>query len=300
MRNTVHQPTQPRRDVGWRPWCYLGAWMQRRPTAWRAAALACVLAAGCEPSGGDVESSEEPARTARHDGGRLSEVGKIRGLVEAVRQSELEFVQDGETRDCEGAADELERRLARTPGGVVTATQFIDRIGAGLARSKTPDLVRLSDGTMLPVSDWLLKRLSEMEGAEYIARKDVEGADPRENGRVAVRTREVGILDALTIVERSDLTFVAPPRKTPKGKLKGKRKEYTGPDFSEMLRKKWELLGKDINGLDQFIEEIASDAFVSMTPYLVVYRDGREEPFRGWLEEQLETRRQALAKGGAP
>ena len=106
--------------------------------------------------------------------------------------------------------------------------------------------------------------------------------------------------DTLTIVERSDLTFVAPPRKTPKGKLKGKRKEYTGPDFSEMLRKKWELLGKDINDLDTFIEEIASDAFVSMTPYLVVYRDGREEPFRGWLLEQLETRRQALAKGGAP
>ena len=275
--------------------------MQSRSTAWRAAALACVLVAGCDPSGEDVATVEEPARTARHDGGeRLSEVGKIRALVKAVRESKLEFVQDGETRDADAAAKELERRLARTPGGVVTATQFIDRIGAGLARSKTPDLVRLSDGTMLPVSDWLLKRLSEMEGAMYVARKDVAPGVAEESGKVPVRTREVGILDALTIVERSDLTFVAPPRKTPKGKLKGKRKEYTGPDFSEMLRKKWELLGKDINDLDTFIEEIASDAFVSMTPYLVVYRDGREEPFRGWLLEQLETRRQALAKGGAP
>ena len=114
-----------------------------------------------------------------------------------------------------------------------------------------------------------------------------------------VRTRELGILDALRVVERSDLVFVAPPRKTPKGKLKGKRKEYTGPEFSEMLRKKWELLGKDINDLDTFIEVIASDAFVSMTPYVVTHRDGREEVFRGWLEEQLESRRQALAQGGA-
>lgn len=275
--------------------------MQSRSTAWRAATLACLLMGACEPSGREVATSEEPARTARQDeSGRLSEVGKIRALVKAVRESGLEFVQDGETRNAEAAANELERRLARTPGGVVTATQFIDRIGTGLARSKSPDLVRLSDGTMLPVSDWLLKRLAEMEGAQYVARKDVAGGEPAESGKVPVRTREVGILDALTIVERSDLTFVAPPRKTPRGKLKGKRKEYTGPDFSEMLRKKWELLGKDIKDLDAFIEEIASDAFVSMTPYLVVYRDGREEPFRGWLEEQLETRRQALAKGGAP
>ncbi|MCR9161232.1 MAG: DUF5329 family protein [Nannocystaceae bacterium] len=275
--------------------------MQSLSTAWRAAAIACVLLAGCPSSDGEVHVSEEPARSARHgDGERLSEVDKIRALVEAVRESGLQFVQDGETHDSEAAANELERRLARTPGGVVTATQFIDSIGAGLARSKSPDLVRLSDGTMLPVSDWLLKRLSEMEGAVYVARKDADAGNDAGGGTVPVRTREVGILDALAIVERSQHTFVAPPRKTPRGKVKGKRKEYTGPEFSEMLRKKWELLGKDINDLDTFIEEIASDAFVSMTPYLVVYRDGREEPFRGWLEAQLETRRQALSKGGAP
>jgi|GEM_PF-2537301 len=274
----------------------------------RCAAVACLLLSACQSSAVEVSTAEEPARKAREGSERLSEVGKIRALIQGVRDSGLQFVQNGETRDANAAADELERRLARTPGGVVTATQFIDRIGAGLARSKTPDLVRLSDGTMLPVADWLLKRLTELEGVEYVARKDSakpsdgdggaeanDGAEPRRG-----RTREVGILDALTIVERSDLTFVAPPRKTPKGKVKGKRKEYTGPEFSEMLRKKWELLGKDINDLDTFIEEIASDAFVSMTPYLVTFRDGREEPFRGWLEEQLETRRQALAKGGAP
>jgi len=276
--------------------------------AWRAPALAaCLLLGGCESTAPDISTAEEPARTARNSDEPLSEVGKIRALIQAVRDSELQFVQDGETCDAKAAADELDHRLARTPGGVVTATQFIDRIGAGKARSKTPDLVRLSDGTMLPVSDWMLKRLTEMEGVEYVARRD-PGADSAEDSASEVsprdssgsRTREVGILDALTIVERSDLVFVAPPRKTPKGKVKGKRKEYTGPEFSEMLRKKWELLGKDISDLDSFIEEIASDAFVSMTPYLVTYRDGHEEQFRGWLEDQLEVRRQALAKGGAP
>lgn len=279
--------------------------------AWRAPALtACLLLSGCESTATGISPAEEPARTARNADEPLSEVGKIRALIQAVRDSELQFVQDGKTCDAKVAADELDHRLARTPGGVVTATQFIDRIGAGKARSKTPDLVRLSDGTMLPVSDWMLKRLTEMEGVEYVARRAPNEASPdtsadaasdsSSKGSSRSRTREVGILDALTIVERSDLVFVAPPRKTPKGKLKGKRKEYSGPEFSEMLRKKWELLGKDISDLDAFIEEIASDAFVSMTPYVVTYRDGREEQFRGWLEDQLEVRRQALAKGGAP
>ncbi len=274
--------------------------MQALWIAERALALAtCLLLGGCESSATDISPAEEPARTARKTEGPLSEVGKIRALIQAVRDSELQFEQDGETRDAQAAADELEHRLARTSGGVVTATAFIDRIGAGRARSKTPDLVRFSDGTVLPVSDWMIKRLSEFEGVEFVARGDSSSAELEADSAAPTpesRTREVGILDALMIVERSDLVFVAPPRELANGKVKGKRKEYTGPEFSEMLRKKWELLGKDINHLDAFVEEIASDAFVSMTPYMVTHRDGHEEQFRGWLDAQLEQRRQALAK----
>ncbi len=277
-------------------------WGQRHRRA--SAALASVLSVlmvGCEPDGVDTRAAEEPARTApQEDPKRLSEVGKIRALVEVVRTSELEFIQDGKTHDAGAAADELERRLARTPGGIVTATAFIDRIAAGLPRQESPDLVRLSEGTTLPVSDWLLMRLSDLEGVAYVARTDVaSGGAAVEVSDAKARTRELGILDALTIVERSDLRFVAPPRKTPTGKVKGKRKEYSGPEFAEMLRKKWELLGKDINDLDTFVEEIASDAFVSMTPYLVAHRDGKEEEFRAWLLAQLEARRSALSKGGS-
>ncbi|MEM6295498.1 MAG: DUF5329 family protein [Myxococcota bacterium] len=276
---------------------------QGRPSPAAVWVVAIALGAGCDAGGVGVEAVEEPARepaTASNE--RLSEVGKIRALIEAVRTSELSFMQGGEKHDGAAAAKELERRLARTPAGVVTATGFIDRIGAGLPRQRQPDLVRLSDGTMLPTSDWLLKRLAEIEGVPYQAKvAHAEAGSPNAaTGTPATRTSEMSILDALTIVERSDLTFVAPARKTPKGKVKGKRKEYTGPEFSEMLRKKWELLGKDISDLDTFVEEIASDAFVSMTPYLVAFRDGHEEPFRPWLLDQLEARRQALAKGGAP
>lgn len=262
-----------------------------------------LLPLACESGGVRITEVDEDARSPReHDPNRLSEVGKIRKLIAGVRQSPLTFVQSGERHDGEAAANELERRLARTPAGVVTATQFIDRIGSGLPRAKDSDLVQLSDGTMLPARDWLLKRLAEIEGVPYIAPPAIKpnGEPAPKTPLASARTNEMSILDALTIVERSDLVFVAPPRKTPKGKVKGKRKEYTGQQFSDMLRKKWELLGKDISDLDTFIEEIASDAFVSMTPYLVAFRDGHEEPFRPWLLDQLEARRQALAKGGAP
>ena len=65
-----------------------------------------------------------------------------------------------------------------------------------------------------------------------------------------------------------------------------------------MLRKKWEFLGADIHDLDTFIEEIASDSFATMEPYLVVHADGTEEPFRAWLEATL-AQREVLAAGGA-
>ncbi|MFO0636082.1 MAG: DUF5329 family protein [Nannocystaceae bacterium] len=96
------------------------------------------------------------------------------------------------------------------------------------------------------------------------------------------------------------MRFVAPPRKLPTGKTQGKRKEYSSAEFAEMLRKKWEFLGADVRDLETFIQEIASDAFSSMEPYRVVHLDGSEEEFRGWLLAQLDARRQALAKGGAP
>ena len=43
-----------------------------------------------------------------------------------------------------------------------------------------------------------------------------------------------------------------------------------------------------------------TDSFASMAPYRVSHEDGSEEEFRAWLNAQLDLRRQAMAKGGAP
>jgi hypothetical protein len=125
---------------------------------------------------------------------------------------------------------------------------------------------------------------------------------------------EVKIFDALMIVERSGLKFVSPPRKPvpsvlPRSshghkapaiaKRKPKRKEYTSREFADMLRKKWEFLGADIDDLPTFMDEIGSESFASMTPYLVVLDDGTEQEFRPWLEAEV-AKQKTVAQGGAP
>jgi hypothetical protein len=236
------------------------------------------------------------------DSAQLSEPGKIRALIAAVRESDATFVQSGQDRAGPDAAEDLERRMARQPAGIPTARQFIDRVASGALRSKNPDLVRMPNGTVVAASDWFEARLAELEGMPI---PEQEPAADEEGVAMAVplaaeASAELGILDALTIVEQSDLRFVAPARKTPKGKVKGKRKEYSGPDFSEMLRRKWEYLGADIHDLDTFVDEIATDAFTSFESYRVVYADGHEEEFRQWLLDRLEAKRQKVARGGSP
>jgi hypothetical protein len=265
--------------------------------------LAIAVAGACGQPNPRVLESTEQARRPTEDPAHLSEAGKIRALIAQVRKSEATFVQDGTEREGDEAAADLERRIARVPAGIPTARQFIDRVASGGLRAKSPDAVRLDDGTTMDASEWFGMRLAEIEyGSAAAAPKKNEGEDeaPETKAMLAGGGNELGILDALTIVEQSSLLFVAPPRKTPKGKLKGKRKEYTGPDFSEMLRRKWEYLGADIHDLDTFVSEIATDSFTSFEPYRVVYPDGHEEEFKPWLLDCLEAKRQAIARGGAP
>ena len=262
--------------------------------------MALLGGCGCGQPNPRVIESTEVARAPRDaDSEGLTEVGKIRALIAAVRESDATFVQNGEDRSADEAATDLERRMARQQQGITTARQFIDRVATGALRSKTPDLVKLEDGSTVAASDWFEARLAELEGLPPPVPEAAEGAQPAELA-VADASRELGILDALTIVEQSDLRFVAPARKTPNGKTKGKRKEYTGVDFSEMLRRKWEYLGADIHDLDTFVDEIATDAFTSFESYRVVYADGHEEEFRQWLLDRLEAKRQKVARGGSP
>jgi hypothetical protein len=275
-----------------------------RPRTVRALAFATGLgAAGCgQPNPRVIESTEVARQPREADGAELSEPRKIRALIEAVRESDATFVHGGEDRKGPEAAEALERRMARQQGGIPTVRQFIDGVATGTSHSKNPDVVRLPDGTVMAASDWFEARLAELEGLPVPEGVPAAG----EAGALAVEvpvaeaSAELGILDALTIVEQSDLRFVAPARKTPTGKMKGKRKEYSGPDFSEMLRRKWELLGADIHDLDTFVDEIATDAFTSFQSYRVLYADGHEEEFRQWLLDRLEAKRQKVARGGSP
>ncbi len=233
---------------------------------------------------GEASERLEPERINQ----AASEADKMRALIGEVRQSDASFLQDGKAVDGPTAAAELERRVARM--SVTTARQFVDRLGGAQGGRGSDDAVVLADGTKVPAKDWYLARLIALEGS---TRNPTDAATSA--GRAA-QPASLGILDALMIVERSNETFVAPPRKLPSGKTKGKRKQYTSVEFAEMLRKKWEFLGADVRDLETFVDEIASDSFSSMSPYLVVHADGSEEPFRGWLRAQLDARRVALAK----
>jgi hypothetical protein len=263
----------------------------RSPLAGAAAALALAGLGGCGTPNAKVLEAD---KVERHESERQhqdhSEADKIREVIAAVRASGVTFVDGDREVPCSEHADDLEHRAARM--SVSTARQFVDIVGSPKHGAKVQPKVRLSDGTVVAAHDWYIGRLDEIEGTsgKHTRKEQVAGAKPT----------SLGILDALTIVERSGKRFVAPPRRLPSGKVKGKRKEYSANEFAEMLRKKWEFLGADVRDLDTFIEEIATDSFASMAPYRVIHEDGSEEEFRAWLKAQLDLRRQALAKGGAP
>jgi hypothetical protein len=253
---------------------------------------------GCgSPNPRILDATEEARPAPALEDGQLSEPEKIRKLIAVVRDStDITFIQGGNERDGPTAAAHLERRLARVPAGIPTARGFVDRVAVGKLRATEPDQVRLRDGTVVEAHNWFLDRLAEIEGrpAEHMQKIVAQGPDKPDTDQPA---RQLGILDALQIIEQSGLVFVAPARQSPSGKRKGKRKEYTATEFAGMLRKKWEFLGADIVDLDAFIEQIATDAFASFEPYQVVLDNGTEREFRAWLLEQLEEARKALVQG---
>ncbi len=241
----------------------------------------------------------------------LTEQDKIRALVAAVRRSHHMFVHDGIERRGAATADKLQLLLERDPTGAHSAREFIERIAAPERSDEAADHVILSDEQTMLATHWYHARLAELEG------RPAPPADPEALAQAQKHARRLQILDALSIVERSDLRFVSPPRKhqvkvKPKKaskrlkkpsigtKRQPKRKEYDGEQFADMLRKKWEFLGADIEDLDSFIHEIASDSFANMVRYRVIHPGGEEEDFAGWLQVQLDVERNRIAQGGAP
>ena len=292
----------------------------RVPWVWTLVVGAPLVGSGCgQPNPRILESSEEArGGVAAKVEDVHSEPAKIRQLIALVRQSEHTFVMNGIERSGPATAEKLQILLDRDVDGVRSALEFIERIAAPAQEDEVADRVILGPEEQQPSRAWFLARLAEVEGRPAVAPPAPARAAPAE-ATLATAKRPAGkrsgnlqILDALLLIERSDLKFVAPPRKHVSlgnnarrparptvARKKPKRKEYTSREFADMLRKKWEFLGADIHDLDAFIEEIASDSFATMEPYLVVHPDGTEEPFRAWLEATL-AERDVLAAGGAP
>jgi len=301
----------------------LGKRRATRAVRWAACAVgaaaplwvAVPMLAGCgAPNPRILEASEEARGMPSAElGNTMTEQEKIQALLTTVRGSGHVFVHDGIERDGPATADKLKLLLERDPTGVRSARDFIDRIAAPERTEEDSDRVVLAtnDGHVeedsVPARHWYLVRLAELEG------RPPPPTPPEEQREAEDHARRLLILDALAIIEHSELRFVAPPRagSTKPGssmggaissgpKRKPKRKEYSGVQFADMLRKKWEFLGADIEDLDTFIDEIASDSFASMVRYRVVLEDGREEDVGVWLRAQLGAEKARLAQGGAP
>lgn len=272
-----------------------------------AAGALAPLVAGCGTPNPRILDATEEARglPSTELGSAMPEQEKIRALLAAVRESEHVFVLEGIERSGPATADKLQLLLERDPTGVRSAREFIDRIAAPRRDEEGSDRVRIGADDSVPARHWYLVRLAEIEGRP-------PPAEPPEKVLEAEQhARRLRILDALSLVQRSSLKFVVPPRAAPlkpgkaastgpKRKRKPKRKEYDGEQFADLLRKKWEFLGADIEDLDTFIDEIATDSFTSMARYRVVLEDGREEDFGVWLRGQMQRNDATLAQGGAP
>lgn len=286
---------------------------KRRSAALSRAAIALVglglVGSACGTPNPRILDSTEKARgmPSSELGNEKTEREKIEALIAAVRRSEHTFLHDDIERTGVATADKLQLLLERDPHGVQSAREFITRIAAPERTDEPADRVVVSEEQSILAQHWYKSRLAEIEG------RPAPKADPEQIRQAEKHARRLEILDVLLIVETSDLRFVSPPRKLvtkPKkrpgkrgsfaGSRKPKRKEYTGEQFADMLRKKWEFLGADIEDIDTFIDEIASDSFASMVRYQVLLEDGSEKDFAAWLRGKLDQERTKIAQGGAP
>lgn len=85
---------------------------------------------------------------------------------------------------------------------------------------------------------------------------------------------------AIDLVRTSDYDFVAV-------KSDGSRKRYSGFDFAAMLETKSRWLGRGLDGVSTWLDQIGGRTFFGGRSYLVRLPDGRELNFRAWLEAEI-------------
>lgn len=122
--------------------------------------------------------------------------------------------------------------------------------------------------------------------------KFLSGATKRQDEREAKKEKEAAararkeaaispdVRKAIDLVRGSDYDFVAV-------KGDGSRKRYSGFDFAAMLESKSRWLGRGLDDLKIWLDEIGARTFFGARTYLVVLPSGREVPFRAWLEAEM-------------
>jgi hypothetical protein len=110
----------------------------------------------------------------------------------------------------------------------------------------------------------------------------------------ALRARGIGpapavspeIARAIKVVRMSDYDFLVRPKAARK-KTDDPPKRHNGFDFAATLESKTRWLGRGVNDLPTWLDEIGSSTFFKNETYLVRLPDGREMNFRTWLLEEL-------------
>ncbi|MBZ5714390.1 hypothetical protein [Nannocystis pusilla] len=114
--------------------------------------------------------------------------------------------------------------------------------------------------------------------------RHVEREKKKEADAVRLATEEAVISPpvraAIALVRASDYDFVSVTSD-------GTRKRYSGFDFAGMLETKTRWLGRGLEGLSTWLDQIGGRTFFGGRSYLVRLPDGRELNFRSWLEAEI-------------
>ncbi|MEZ4385682.1 MAG: hypothetical protein R3A79_30465 [Nannocystaceae bacterium] len=91
------------------------------------------------------------------------------------------------------------------------------------------------------------------------------------------------IRDALELIDQSDAEFIVK-------KDKKKDRTYSGHNFAAMLTTKTIWLGRGIDDLETWIDEIGAGSFINREAYEVRRPDGVTEEFSSWIARQMSSR----------
>jgi len=95
----------------------------------------------------------------------VEEQAKIDRLLEEIRTSGAMFLRNGRSYGGEEAAAHLKRKLFFAGSRVQTARDFVLGVATRSEESGRPYEIRFGGAPARPLRDWLLERLSAIEGA---------------------------------------------------------------------------------------------------------------------------------------